>query len=134
MQRGLDEICGAEATHVAVTPWGQRRDICEEHASELARVDGFRVGPRGRICETCLQVKPQDYGFWCWCGAKAEKRYQVEGLWFALCAAHKPPTLWDLGKRLALKWARMFKRKPRNTSELLAKAIADARERAKRER
>ena len=131
--RVADKACTSDATHIVVTPWGLKRDVCVDHAEELSRTHGFLVGPREAFCPTCLSKRPQGFGFYCWCGAGAEKRFEVDGRWFALCEAHKPPPVWSLWKRLLMKIAGVFKRKAKVSEEALLLATAKAHERARLE-
>ena len=131
--------CGSAATWVVITPWNQRRLVCDDCARHYAATSGFIARPIDQICGSCNQPLPKTYGFYCWCGAAVGvKRYFVDGLWFSLCETHQPLALSILWRRL---WMRLkFRlislfRKPK---EMTAADSADltemARQRAKRNR
>jgi hypothetical protein len=132
-------VCGSAATWVVITPWNQRRLVCDDCARHYAAVSGFIARPIDQVCDSCNQPLPKNYGFYCWCGGVVGvKRYNVDGLWFTLCETHQPLQLSILWRRLWLRLLYRIKSAWIKPKEMTAAEVADltemARQRAKRDR
>lgn len=95
--------CPDPATHIVFMPFGTRW-VCADHAEQHAKEAGFLVRRADEVCLDCGAIRPSRALIRCWCGsADGAELVKVDGLWFTLCAIHRPPKLNDL-------WWRLIKR------------------------
>ncbi len=127
------DACGAAASWVVITPWNERRIVCDDCARHYAAISGFLAAPLEEVCSACNAKKPHSYGLFCWCGSSVGvRRYNVDGLWFTLCETHQPLALSILWRRLFLRIKNLIRRIFVKPKEMSAADIVDLTEAARR--